>query len=136
MLILRSPESVSRIAHPGIRHLVEERFAQICAAEPYDVDRHGYMIVVEPGDTAMALEEESGCPILSDLFGEARFGDPDFTPAAEALEEHACCYELVFILNDDGFGIEIFVPKMDGIDPTLLSMCSTYATKAPEMSST
>ena len=136
MLVLRDPALASRIANPGVRKLVEERFAQILDGEPYDYDRHGYMIVVEPGDTAMALEEESGCPILSDLFGEARYGDPDFTPAAEALEEHATCYELVFILNDDGFGIEIFVPKMDGIDPTLLSMCSTYATKAPEMSST
>ena len=134
MLVLRDPALASRIANPGVRKLVEERFAQILDGEPYDYDRHGYMIVVEPGDTAMALEEESGCPILSDLFGEARYGDPDFTPAAEALEEHACCYELVFILNDDGFGIEIFVPKMDGIDPKLLAMCAAYAVPAPELS--
>ena len=134
MLILRGPETVSRIAHPGVRQLVEARFRQICAAEAYDCDRHGYMIVVEPGDTVMALEEASGCPILTDLFGDRRNGDPDFSPATEALEEHASCYELVFILSDDGVGVLIFVPKVDGVDPELLAMCATYATKTPELS--
>ena len=72
------------------------------------------MIVVEPGDTAEALEEESGCPILRNFFDDVRFGDPDFSPSFEALEEHAGCYEMVFILNDEGFGVAIFVPKSKG----------------------
>lgn len=134
MLILRSPEAASRIAHPGVRQLVEERFVQILDGEAYDCDRHGYMIVVEPGDRVDALEQESGCPILSDLFGDSRFGDPDFSPATEALEEHATCYELVFIFSDEGAGVVIFVPKVDGIDPELLAMCATYAIPASEMS--
>ena len=112
----------------------KQRFAQILDGEAYDCDRHGYMIVVEPGDSVTALEEESGCPILSDLFGDTRFGDPDFTPATEALEEHASCYELVFIFSDEGAGVLIFVPKVDGIDPELLAMCAAYAVPAAEMS--
>jgi len=56
MLILRSPESTSLIDHPDVRKLVERRFAQILDREPYDYDRHGYMIVVEPGDGVAALE--------------------------------------------------------------------------------
>ena len=134
MLVLRSAELASRIAEPGIRRLVEQRFAQILDGEPYDVDRHGYMIVVEPGDGVAALEAESGCPILSDIFGDARFGQPEFSPATEALEEHASCYELVFIFSDEGAGVLIFVPKVDGIDSELLAMCAAYATKAPELS--
>ena len=37
---------------------------------------------------------------------------------------------MVFILNDDGFGIEIFIPKTKGIDADLLAMCAMYAEPA------
>jgi hypothetical protein len=134
VLVLRDPTLTARIADPRLRQLVELRFAQILDGEPHDPDRHGYLIVVEPGDTAAALEEESGCAIVHDTFGETRFGDPDFEPGAEAIEEHACCYELVFVLNDDGFGIGIFVPKVDGVDPELLALCAAYATPVTEPS--
>lgn len=134
MLILLSPELAARIADAEIRRLVEVRFAQILDGEPYDCDQHGYMIVVEPGDSPKDLEEVSGCPVLWDLFRESRYGDPDFTPATEALEEHPACYELVFINSDDGAGVEIFVPKCDGIDPELLAMCATYAVPAQDVS--
>jgi hypothetical protein len=135
MLILRGPELAPRIADPGIRQLIEERFAQICNGEAYDYDLHGYMIVVEAGDSVSTIEEESGCPILRDLWDEARFGDPDFAPAAEAIEEHAGCYELTYVLSDSGFGIGIVIPKDAEIDPELLQMCATYAAPAPELTS-
>ena len=45
MLVLRSPDDASRIADPDIRKLVQLRFAQVSAGEPYDPERHGYMIV-------------------------------------------------------------------------------------------
>lgn len=51
MYILRDPALASSIADPDIRSLVEQRFAQVCEGKPYDYDQHGYMIVVEPGDT-------------------------------------------------------------------------------------
>ena len=72
-------------------------------------------------------------PILTDLFGEAHFGDPEFSPAAEVIEEHRSCYELVFIFTDDGYGIEIFVPKVHGVDPELLAMCAQFAVPASEI---
>ena len=55
MLVLRSPEHASHIPDPAIRRLVEMRFMQVCAGEPYDAGRHGYMIVVEPGDSVDAI---------------------------------------------------------------------------------
>ena len=130
MLILRDPAMARSITDPDIRGLVEQRFAEICAGEPYDYDSHGYTIVVEPGDSVAALEEESSCPILHNPFENIRFGDPDFAPSCEAFEEHSGCYEMVFVLNDDGFGIEIFIPKTKGIDADLLAMCAMYATPA------
>ena len=133
MLILRDPALARSITDPDIRALVEQRFREICAGEPYNYDQHGYSIVVEPGDTVMALEEESSCPILRNLFDDTRFGDPDFAPSCEALKEHSACYEMVFILNDDGFGISIFIPKTKGIDADLLAMCAIYAEPAPAL---
>jgi hypothetical protein len=135
MLILRGPELAPRLADPGIRQLIEERFAQICNGEPYDYDLHGYIIVVEPGDSVSAIEEESGCPILRDLWDETHFGEPDYVPAAEAIEEHAGCYELTYVLSDSGFGIGIVIPKDVGVDQELLRMCAIYAVPAPELTS-
>lgn len=131
MIILRNPTTVMSIDDLNIRSLVRQRFSEIYAGDAYDDDLHGYMIVVEPGDRVTALENETSCPILSNLFDDACFGDPDYAPSFEALEEHASCYEMVFILNDDGFGISIFIPKGGGIDTDLLAMCAQYA--VPEL---
>ena len=62
MLILRGPEQAPRIADPGIRQLVEERFAQICNGEAYDYDLHGYMIVVEPVTACPPSRRRAGVP--------------------------------------------------------------------------
>jgi len=50
VLVLRSPDEATRIADPEVRNLVRRRFAQVCSGETYDADRHGHMLVVEPGD--------------------------------------------------------------------------------------
>lgn len=135
MLRLFEPKAVSRIADPDIRRLVAKRFVEISAGEAYDVDLHGYMIVVEVGDTVAALEEECGSPILHNLFDETRFGEPGFAPSFEHLEDHhGVCWEMVFIMSDDGSGVSIFIPKEKGIDVELLSLCNAYAAPAIEHS--
>ena len=73
MLILRAPADASRISNSAIRSLAELRFSQLGQDEPYDADQHGYMVVVEVGDTVQELEEESGCAILHDLFDDIPF---------------------------------------------------------------
>ena len=130
MIILNNPSLIDRIFDPAIRDLVQQRFSEICAGEPYDYDLHGYMIVVEPSDSVEILEQEIGCPILHGLFDDSRYGEPDFTPCFEALEEHAYCYEMVFIFNDEGFGVDLFIPKQPGINGDLLAMCAEYALPA------
>jgi hypothetical protein len=127
MLILRGPDLVHRIAHTQIRALVEQRFAEICAGEPYDYDHHGYMILVEPGDTGDALQAEIGAPVLNDPYDGTRFGGRDFAPSCEAIDEHPWAFELVWVLTDS-FGVDVFVPKADGIDAELLAFCAAFAT--------
>ncbi len=131
MLVLRDPSIASSIADNGIRELVEQRFKDICDGEKYEADLHGFMIVVEPGDSVDVLEAESGCPILRSYIGNDRYGDPEFKPVFECLEEHDACYEMVFVPGDGDFGIVIFIPSLEGIDPDLLAMCAEYAEPAP-----
>ena len=135
MIVLRDPATTSQITDPYIRDLVALRWSQILAGEPYDYDRHGYMVVVEPGDTVEQLEQEIGLPILHGLFDDVPFGDDDFTPCFEILEEHTYenavrIYEMVFISNDDGFATTVIVPACEGIPGDLLAMLRRYATPA------
>lgn len=131
MFVLRDPTVVSSIADPDLRGLIEQRFEDICDGEEFDPDLHGYFIVVEPGDPVEVLEKESCCPILSSYIGTGRFGDPDFKPVLECLEEHDTCYELVFVPGGGDFGVVIFILKIEGVDPDLLAMCAEYAVPAP-----
>lgn len=131
MLVLRDPAIASAIADPVLHGLIEQRFEDICAGDDYDTDLHGFMIVAEPGDSVDVLEAESGCPILCSYVGTARYGDPDFRPVFECLDEHDTCYEMVFVPGDGDFGIVIFIPKHPGIDAELLALCAEYATPAP-----
>ena len=134
MKILRDPQATSQISDPYIRDLVALRWSQVLAGEPYDYDRHGYMVVVEPGDTVEQLEQEIGLPVLHGLFDDLPYGHPDFTPCFDILEEHSnessTVSEMVFISNDDGFATTVFVPTTEGTDSRLLAMCRSFATPA------
>ena len=131
MLVLRDPSIASSIAADDIRDLVEQRFEDICDGEDFDTDLHGQFIVVEAGDSVEVLEAESGCPILRSYIGTARYGDTDFRPVFECLDEHDTCYEMVFVPGDGDFGVVIFIPKHPGIDAVLLALCADYAVPAP-----
>ncbi|MCX7178499.1 MAG: hypothetical protein NTX56_06870 [Proteobacteria bacterium] len=116
MLILRDPALTEKISDPYIRAQVEQRFAEVFADEPYDAEQHGYFIVVEPGDTLEQLDQECGLPILEYF---------------ECVEDHHEFFEIVCILNDDGFGISCYVPRhTEGIDTRLLSVLEAAAIPA------
>ena len=133
MRVLRDPDLANTIEDEALRALVAQRFVEIAQDEPYDPDIYGYFIVMEPGDSVATLEKEAGWPILGSVFNDARFGDADFSPCFEFLEEHErpACYEVVFILNDGGFGIDLFIPKVPGMDRQLLDFCRAYAVPVP-----
>lgn len=130
MIRIRGPDQVGRIEDPSLAQLVARRIAEIQGGEPYDPEKHGELIVVEPGDTLASLEAETELPIATNPFDECRYPDPDFVPVAEALEEHATCYEMTFILTDDGNGTSLFIPKRPDIDRNLLSLCAKFSVPA------
>ena len=120
MLILKSPSSFDSITDPNILKLVKLRHDQL-GDEMFDS-----AIIIEAGDSLSDIEQEIGFSILTNLFDDVRFPDPDFVPCFEVLEDHGGCYEMLFILSDGDEAIVIFIPKV-GVDPLLLSMCSQFA---------
>jgi hypothetical protein len=120
MLILKPPSSFDSITDPDILKLVKLRHDQL------GDEMFGSVIIVEVGDSLSDIEEEIGFSILTDLFDDVRFPDPDFVPCFEALEDHGTFYEILFIFGDGDDAVDIFIPK-DGVDPLLLSMCSQFA---------
>ena len=124
MLILKSPFSIDSITHPNILKLVKMRHDQL-GDEMFDS-----VIIIEAGDSLSDIEEEIGFSILTNLFDDVRFPDPDFVPCFEVLQDHGSCYEMLFILSDGDVAIEIFIPKT-GVDNELLAMCVQYAVSVP-----
>ncbi len=112
MQIIRSHAAVSTIADPAIRQMIQQRITAIASEEPFDSEVHGYFLVLEAGDTLNAIAVQIGF-------------DP-LTKPPEILEEYPDCYDLLFIISDDGFGVELFISKSCGI-PELLERCQRFA---------
>ena len=121
MLKIQNLSQLNLVTDADILDLLRLRFDQL------DLDMNVSMFIVEPGDIVEDIEEEIGFCILTNLFDDISYPDPDFVPTCEALEDHVGCYEMLFILTDgDDGAIEIFIPKA-GVDPLLLAMCSQFA---------
>ena len=117
----------AQIANPAIRQLVVERINDL-GGEAFDSDALGLLLVIEPGYTLESIDAQLGFPILANRITGIRFDAPEFWPSFEFVEEFPSCYDMVFIISDDGFGIEVFIPKDIDI-PDLLAMCQRYAFK-------
>ena len=120
MLIFQNRSQLHHINDTDIHKLVTLRLAQLESNIPSP------MIIVEPGDSLSDIEKEIGFPILTNLFDDISYPDPEFIPSCEVLEDHGGCYEMLFILGDGDDAIEIFIPKTC-VDASLLSMCSQFA---------
>ena len=120
MLIIQNRSQLHLITDPDILKLVTLRLAQLESNIPSP------MIIIEPGDSLSSIEKEIGFSILTNLFDDISYPDPDFVPSCEALEDHGGFYEMLFILGDGEEAVEIFIPK-NGVDASLLSMCADFS---------
>lgn len=129
MRILPDEAAIAALPDDALRRLIEKRVIEINECCPWGADELGYFIVVEPGDSADALEAEIGFPVLRGLLDDIPFTEEGFSPSFEWAEIHPeGFYELVYITNDSGFGFDIFIANQPGVDPGLLAMCQAYAT--------
>jgi hypothetical protein len=120
MLILKDQFLINSITDPDILRLVKLRHSQL-GDEMFDS-----VFIIEAGDTVQDIEEEIGFSILTNLFDDVRYPDPDFVPSCEALEDHGGFYEMLFILSEGDEAIQLFIPK-HFVDNELQAMCSQYA---------
>jgi len=120
MLKIHNRSQLNTITDLDIHKLVILRLTQLDSIHPSP------MIIMEPGDSLSSIEKELGFPILTNLFDDISYPDPDFIPFCEVLENHGGCYEMLFILGDGEEAIEIFIPKT-GVDAALLSMCADFS---------
>lgn len=78
-------------------------------AGDYDLGDLVQIVVVEPTDCIDDIERRLGFPLFTD-------------PAFEWVEHCDGWFEAVVILSDDGFGIAIFTPDAEVVDPTILAI--------------
>lgn len=97
-----------------IKHLLITRRDQLAEHIECDIGELAQWIVIEPGDSVADLEKAAGFPIITD-------------PAFEWVLDHGGLFEVPTILSDDGFGVVLIVPDVDGIDPVLLTLCREHA---------
>ena len=126
MQVIRDLLSTERISDPAIRTLVQQRIDDL-GGDKFNTTELGYFLVIESGSQE-TINAQLGFSILANRFTGIRWDQPGFTPSFEFIEEFPACYELVFILDDSGYGIDIFISKGTGVDPDLLAMCQRYAT--------
>ena len=118
MLILREPADASQVEDTSIRALITRRFEEL-RSDDYDWSELGYFIVVQPHDS------------IDDLASNHRIRITTCLPSFELLVEHPSCFELVFVLDDSGFGVTVLVPKQAAIDRSLMQFCHEYACAHP-----
>jgi hypothetical protein len=128
MQVISEPADTIAIADPELRHLIEKTIRDLSPDGPYDPDELGYFLIVQLGDSLDAINEQIGFDIMVNRWTGIRFGDACFAPSFELVDEFPGWFEMVFILSDDGFGIEVFIPKSIDI-PNLLAMCQRYAVR-------
>ena len=120
MLKIQNLSQLNLITDLDILKLVKMRHDQL-GDEMFDS-----VFIIEAGDSLSDIEQEIGFSILTNLFDDISYPDPDFVPSCEALEDHGDFYEMLFILGDGDEAVEIFIPK-HGVDNELLAMCSQFA---------
>ena len=129
MQVIRNLAEATQISNPVIRKLVEQRITDL-GSEAFDTETLGYFLVVEQGDTPEAIERQLGFSILANRFTHIRYDQPGFTPSFEFIEEFADCFDMVFVISDDGRGVEVVISK--DADPDLIAMCVLFSVIAPE----
>lgn len=130
MITFNDIESIERLPHDEFRRHILETINKITDGAIYEPNLYGQFAIVEVGDVIEEIEVRTGCQVMHNKLNNSRYGDAGFETTFEWLVEHSSFYEAVYIISDDGFGIDLLIPKAPGIDSELLAMCLKYAVPA------
>lgn len=134
MIVVRDRAHLARVRDERLRKIIANRIEVISDGEPYCPEDMGYFVVIEPGDTVQRLEQELGFSPLGNRFTDKHFGDEGYWPCTEVLEDMGYYFDLVYVIGDYGFGVNVFVLKDPGVAPELMALCEQFNTGpgAPE----
>ena len=119
MQILRHPGEVlayiEKNPDPCITALIQQRMEEL-------VDENTHMeelvafVILESGEGVEQLQAQLKMTAVTN----------SGHPLWEVIEEHATCYELVFVLSSSGYGALVFAPKI-GAATDILALCQQQA---------
>ena len=123
MHILRHPTEVLAFLEdypdPCINALILERMTELINDDT-SMEELVVFVILEAGEGIGQLQNQMGFQVLTD----------QGCPLWEVIEQHATCYELVFVLSSSGHGVLVFAPKA-GCAPDILALCQAYAVRSP-----
>lgn len=114
---------------PALNSILQERLALLYPEfSDWDLSDLAHFIVVEPGDSIEAIEQElTFSPLV--CFEGYRYPDQRFTTGLwEFCIDRNGYFDLTFCRSDAGLANCLLVPDRDDIEPTLLELCRLYAT--------
>jgi len=122
MHVIRTETDLDSLEDPELLALVRQRITD--TAEFVDhFSELVHFVVVQRGDDVADIDEALGFPVMANRFDGIPFGQAGFTPSWDVLAEFPGWFELVYVLSDDGNGVNVFVAKALGTPPDLLAMC-------------
>ena len=129
MLSIKDGEALSRALASPIGQQMKQLLQLRCAQLGGDISDLAHFAIVEPSDTPVDLEQIIGFSVFQNLVDGTHFGAPYWSPSWEWLADHGFCFEMVFIMDDSGFGHVVIIPNEQGIAPTLIDLCRTFASE-------
>lgn len=110
MRTLQSLDDITHVEDEALRMLIQRRAQDFAEFDDIPLNELVMFVLVEPGDSVADLDAQLTLTMLDVPF--------------DVLEDHAGYYEISFVVSDDGYGIDVFVPKQPGVDPALLDHCA------------
>ena len=125
MHILRHPTEVLAFVEdypdPCVTALIRQRMTELFDDDTI-MEELVVFVILEPDDSIDQLQKQMAMQIMTD----------QGSPLWEVIEQHATCYELVFVLSSSGQGVLVFAPK-NGCAPDILALCKQHAERSPPL---
>ncbi|MBA3510455.1 hypothetical protein [Sphingomonas sp.] len=91
-----------------------------------EIAGHARFVLFGARDRPCWLEEALGFSIFQNAGDGTWYGDPDYSPGFDTLEDHGFCYELTFEFTAD-FTHVILIERVPGVHRDVLEFCAKYA---------
>lgn len=102
---------------PDLRKLISRRIEELTDYTE-DLAELIHIFILEPSDTLTTVDVQLGFSLAE--------------RPIDVIESHPGWYELTIVLSGDGFGVVLYVPKHQEMDPKLLEICASHSPSEPE----